>query len=79
MYKFFFLCLTICITTLSHSDSATYKYDTFGKLVTIEYDDGTKITYTYDNQGNLTESKSTKTDPTELSWLPIVLQLIMEE
>lgn len=79
MCRFLFLCLTICITTLSHSDSATYKYDTSGKLTTIEYDDGTKITYTYDDQGNLVESKSTKTDPTELSWLPIVLQLVMEE
>ncbi|QHH96409.1 RHS repeat domain-containing protein [Acinetobacter dispersus] len=76
---FLSLCLALSSTTLLHAASATYKYDTSGKLIAIEYDDGTKITYLYDNQGNMISSTSTKVDPKNLAWLPAVLDLILED
>jgi len=72
------VCLAVSSTTL-YAASATYKYDNAGKLIEIEYDDGTKITYLYDKQGNMITSNSTKTATTNLAWLPAVLDLILEE
>lgn len=34
------------------SASATYGYDALGRLVTVTYNNGTVITYTYDTAGN---------------------------
>lgn len=36
------------------SGSATYTYDSRGRLQTVTYGNGTTITYTYDNAGNRT-------------------------
>ena len=33
----------------------TYSYDAVGKLTSVTYDDGSSITYNYDNAGNLIE------------------------
>lgn len=32
--------------------SASYVYDDLGRLIAINYDDGTTISYSYDNTGN---------------------------
>lgn len=32
--------------------SASYSYDSLGRVISINYDDGTTITYSYDNTGN---------------------------
>lgn len=44
-----------------HSASATYQYDTRGRVSKITYDDGTIVDYTYDLNGNRTGG--TKTSP----------------
>jgi YD repeat-containing protein len=35
-----------------HSASATYEYDTKGRVATVRYTDGTVVSYTYDANGN---------------------------
>jgi len=37
------------------ASSATYTYDAAGRILTVQYDDGQSLTYTYDNVGNRTE------------------------
>lgn len=44
-----------------HSASATYQYDTKGRVSSITYDDGTVVDYTYDLNGN--RSGGTRTTP----------------
>ena len=34
-------------------DAEIYTYDTIGRLTKVTYDDGSSITYAYDNAGNL--------------------------
>lgn len=46
---------------LVHSASATYEYDTKGRVSRITYDDGTVVDYTYSFKGNRTGA--TKTTP----------------
>lgn len=36
------------------ADSITYDYDELGRLKSVVYDDGSRIDYTYDNEGNRT-------------------------
>lgn len=33
----------------------TYKYDTQGRLIEVDYPNGAKVTYTYDATGNRTQ------------------------
>ena len=50
----FMLTLTLLfafITTPAYAE--TYTYDTTGRLTQVAYDDGSTITYSYDNNGNL--------------------------
>jgi YD repeat-containing protein len=44
-----------------HAASATYQYDTKGRVSSITYDDGTVVDYTYDPNGN--RSGGTRTTP----------------
>ncbi|MBU2569641.1 MAG: RHS repeat protein [Gammaproteobacteria bacterium] len=46
--------LLIGLTTVNPAwaGSADYVYDNLGRLIAINYDDGTTITYSYDNTGN---------------------------
>lgn len=73
------LILAISMTPIAYAASATYKYDSSGKLISIQYDDGSEITYSYDNQGNMTTSTSSKKDPSDLSWLPTILELLLDD
>lgn len=40
------------LQAMATSDSATYQYDTKGRLWTVTYANGTTITYQYDQAGN---------------------------
>ena len=46
------LLIGLSITIPAWAGSADYVYDDLGRLVAINYDDGTTITYSYDNTGN---------------------------
>ena len=37
-----------------HASGITYTYDALGRVITLTYDNGTKITYAYDAAGNRT-------------------------
>lgn len=41
------------------SDSATYEYDTRGRLKKVTFNNGTKIEYSYDATGNRTAVTTT--------------------
>ncbi len=40
--------------TLAASAAVTYTYDSAGRLIKVDYGNGSVLTYTYDNAGNLT-------------------------
>lgn len=48
------MALLIGLSTINPAwaGSADYVYDNLGRLIAINYDDGTTITYSYDNTGN---------------------------
>lgn len=39
---------------LSFAGTTTYKYDALGRVVEVDYPDGSIVTYTYDKNGNRT-------------------------
>ena len=48
--------LVLAFLLVFHITSAyaeTYTYDTVGRLTSVTYDDGSSITYNYDNAGNI--------------------------
>ena len=53
--------LLLAMPAIVHSASATYEYDTKGRVSKITYDDGTVVDYAYDANGNRTGG--TKTTP----------------
>ncbi|MGN6424591.1 MAG: RHS repeat domain-containing protein [Asticcacaulis sp.] len=44
----------------AHAGTTTYKYDTLGRVVEVDYPDGTIVKYTYDSAGNRTQTVRTK-------------------
>jgi len=46
------LAMICLIMEFTVNAAETYTYDTVGRLTSVTYDDGTKITYGYDNNGN---------------------------
>ena len=48
------MALLISLTTVNPTwaGSVDYVYDNLGRLIAINYDNGTTITYSYDNTGN---------------------------
>lgn len=50
-----------CVPSVSFADSATYAYDTRGRVSSITYDDGTVVEYAYDASGN--RIGATRTNP----------------
>jgi uncharacterized protein RhaS with RHS repeats len=50
-----------CVGIGQSSAATTYTYDTLGRLSTICYDNGMKITYSYDPAGNRTQVVTTTT------------------
>jgi YD repeat-containing protein len=53
--------LLAAMPAIVHSASASYQYDTKGRVSSITYDDGTVVNYTYDLNGN--RSGGTRTTP----------------
>ncbi|MGE5416356.1 MAG: Ig-like domain-containing protein [Acidobacteriota bacterium] len=53
----FIMCLSL------PAQAETYTYDSLHRLKTVTYDDGTKIDYTYDAQGNVLSVKGGATKP----------------
>jgi YD repeat-containing protein len=46
-------------TAVAATDSATYTYDSQGRIQTVTYANGTTITYAYDSAGNRTTVTTT--------------------
>jgi len=46
-------------TSIAATDSATYTYDSHGRVQTVTYANGTTITYAYDSAGNRTTVTTT--------------------
>ncbi len=55
--------LVMCLAAPVISHAETYTYDVTGRLTSVTYDDGSTITYTYDNAGNILESRVLGTAP----------------
>lgn len=55
--------LLLAATHDAQAASATYAYDTQGRVSTITYDDGTVVTYSYDANGNRTGATKTAPPP----------------
>jgi hypothetical protein len=49
----FIVTLALCASVApAHADSVTYTYDSYGRVQTVLYTNGTKIIYNYDNADN---------------------------
>ena len=46
--------VVMALATAAYAGTTTYKYDTLGRLIEVDYPDGSIITYTYDKAGNRT-------------------------
>ncbi len=42
----------LAITAPAHAGTTTYKYDTLGRVIEVDYPDGSVVTYAYDKNGN---------------------------
>jgi len=53
------LSLDIILSSLNpcHAENSKYTYDDLGRLVRVQYNDGSGIQYAYDKAGNRTEMK----------------------
>ena len=56
--------LVMCLAVPVISQAETYTYDVTGRLTSVTYDDSTTITYTYDNAGNILETRVLETPGT---------------
>ena len=57
-----FFLFTLCLP--SYSAAANYTYDANNRLLRVDYDDGSKIEYSYDESGNRTQKLTTPPDIT---------------
>lgn len=58
--------LTFIVVASAANASVTYTYDNQHRLISVVYEDGTSVQYTYDATGNrLTSSSSTSTTSQE--------------
>ena len=55
-----FFLFTLCLP--SYAGAANYTYDANNRLLRVDYDDGSKIEYTYDESGNRTQKLTTPPD-----------------
>jgi YD repeat-containing protein len=44
-----------CLLTVSNAGAIQYDYDDLNRLIEVRYDDGARVSYTYDAAGNITE------------------------
>jgi len=44
----------VLMASSANAGTTTYKYDTLGRVIEVDYPDGSIITYTYDKAGNRT-------------------------
>ena len=45
-----------CLAGQAYAGTTTYKYDTLGRVVEVDYPDGSIVYYTYDKAGNRTQT-----------------------
>ena len=72
--------MLLALVAITHNlQSETYKYDTAGRLISVQYDNGMETIYTYDKNGNMIKSttdvinsieEKTITRPLSVSPLP---------
>lgn len=60
-YKLFLItAVSLCFLTQNFPVyGAAYEYDSLGRVTQVVYEDGSCVTYTYDSNGNITETVST--------------------
>ncbi len=46
------LAVGLLVSAPAHAGTTTYKYDTLGRVIEVDYPDGSIVTYTYDKNGN---------------------------
>ena len=76
-------CCGLLVSRPSHAGSATYLYDTLGRLTQISYDTGAVVKYSYDMTGNRSTELVTGTGilspEMKSALLAILLQLLLDD
>ena len=75
LISFVIICLAMLTIFASQvsADNVTYKYDELNRLSQVTYDDGTTITYTYDEAGNRLTKQVSGAPSKPMPWLPLLL------
>jgi YD repeat-containing protein len=69
--------LTIVMASSAVAGTTSYKYDELGRVVEVDYPDGSKITYQYDAAGNRTQVTRTAGSSAQVIVVPLLGGLVI--
>ena len=52
LFSLVVVCLTAISFNISYAETSIYTYDELNRLIQVIYEDGRRVTYTYDAAGN---------------------------